>query len=243
MALTITGKAGWKIDLTPIERQFLRIKTLLFMAKTIIEPFRIKSVEPIHFTTVEQRKQKISKAHNNLFLLDADDVIIDLLTDSGTSAMSSNQWAAIMQGDESYAGSKSFYRFENTVKDLTSMQYIIPTHQGRAAERILFDAMTGEGKVVLSNTLFDTTRANIEFSGAEGIDLLCKEAKDTQIPYDFKGNIDTEKLENTINDLGRDAISLVLVTITNNSGGGQPVSMENMKKVREICTNTTSHFS
>ncbi len=116
------------------------------------------------------------------------------------------------------------------------MQFVIPTHQGRAAERILFDAMTGEGKVVLSNTLFDTTRANIEFSGAEGIDLLCKEAKDTQIPYDFKGNIDTEKLENTINDLGRDAISLVLVTITNNSGGGQPVSMQNMKKVREICT-------
>jgi tryptophanase len=236
MEFTITGKVGWKIDLNPIERQFARIKTLIFMAKTIIEPFRIKSVEPIHFTTVEQRKQKIAKAHNNLFLLDADDVIIDLLTDSGTSAMSSNQWAAIMQGDESYAGSKSFYRFENTVKDLTSMQFVIPTHQGRAAERILFDAMTGEGKVVLSNTLFDTTRANIEFSGAEGIDLLCKEAKDTQIPYDFKGNIDTEKLENTINDLGRDAISLVLVTITNNSGGGQPVSMENMKKVREICT-------
>lgn len=212
------------------------------MAKTMIEPFRIKSVEPISFTTSEQRDSLIRDAKFNLFLLKAEDVIIDLLTDSGTSAMSSRQWAAILDGDESYAGSRSFYRFEQVVKDLTRMAYIIPTHQGRAAERILFDATTQKGKIVLSNTLFDTTRANIEFSGGTGIDLLCKEARDPQIPSDFKGNIDTEALELQIQKHGTEKIAMVLITITNNSGGGQPVSMRNLKEVRTICTNYNIPF-
>lgn len=206
------------------------------MAKTMIEPFRIKSVEPISFTTPEERETKIKEAKFNLFLLKAEDVIIDLLTDSGTSAMSSKQWAAILDGDESYAGSRSYYRFENAVKELTGTRFVIPTHQGRAAERILFDATVRKGKCVLSNTLFDTTRANIEFSGGEGIDLPCKEAKDPQIPFDFKGNIDTVALEEQILQRGRETISMVLVTITNNSGGGQPVSMQNLKEVRRICS-------
>lgn len=202
---------------------------------TIIEPFRIKSVEPIHFNTEKERQEIIKKAHYNLFLVHSEDVIIDLLTDSGTSAMSSAQWAGIMAGDESYAGSPSFYRFESVVKSLTGMTYIIPTHQGRGAEKILFTLMGGKGKTIISNTLFDTTRANIEFSGAEGIDFLCEEGKDTSLIAPFKGNIDVEKLKNYIELNGVNDISMVIMTVTNNSSGGQPVSMHNIKETSEVC--------
>lgn len=201
----------------------------------IIEPFRIKSVEPISFTTKPERETKLQQAHFNPFLLPAEDVIIDLLTDSGTSAMSSAQWAGIMTGDESYAGSKSFYHFERVVKDITSMPFIIPTHQGRAAEKILFSMTGGKDKIVLSNTLFDTTRANIEYTGAEGIDLVCDEGKQIQSPHPFKGNMDLEKLQQTILEKGQKRIAMVIMTITNNSGGGQPVSMANIRGAHEIC--------
>jgi tryptophanase len=203
--------------------------------KTIIEPFRIKSVEPIYFNTIEQRKEILKKANYNAFSIPSKDVLIDLLTDSGTSAMSSNQWAGIMQGDESYAGSPSFYYFEKTVQDITGMSLVIPTHQGRAAEKILFSVLGGKGKYFLSNTLFDTTRANIEFSGAEGVDLICEEGKHPSIPAPFKGNIDVKALEAKINELQPSNIPLVIITITNNSGGGQPVSMKNIKEASAVC--------
>ena len=203
--------------------------------QTIIEPFKIKSVEPIHFTTKEERIKILKQACYNPFLIHADDVLIDLLTDSGTSAMSSAQWAGIMIGDESYAGSNSFFRFEKTIKDLTGMPIVIPTHQGRAAEKILFSVIGGEGKFVVSNTLFDTTRANIEFSGAEGIDLLCEEGKRPSVPAPFKGNMDTVAFENFIKEKGAENISVCMITITNNSGGGQPVSIQNIKEVKSIC--------
>jgi tryptophanase len=203
--------------------------------RTIIEPFRIKSVEPIHFTSYEERKMLIQAAHHNLFLLKAKDVLIDLLTDSGTSAMSAEQWAGIMRGDESYAGSESFYRFEKVVRELTGMEYIIPTHQGRASEKILFTILGGKGKCVLSNTLFDTTRANIEFSGAEGIDMICEEGKTPGLLAPFKGNIDLMELENSISRIGAKNIPMVMITITNNSGGGQPVSMQNLRQTKSIC--------
>lgn len=203
--------------------------------KTIIEPFRIKSVEPIHFTSLTQREELLKAAFYNPFLLHSDDVIIDLLTDSGTSAMSSEQWAGIMRGDESYAGSPSFFRFEKTVKDLTGMTFIIPTHQGRASEKILFSITGGKGKIFISNTLFDTTRANIEFSGAEGIDLLCEEGKHPNIPAPFKGNMDVVALQKTIAERGKENIAMVIMTVTNNSGGGQPVSMQNIREVSRIC--------
>lgn len=204
--------------------------------KTIIEPFRIKSVEPIYFTTPEQRIDFLQKAHYNPFLLRADSILIDLLTDSGTSAMSSNQWAGIMNGDESYAGSQSFFHFEQTVEEITGMPIVIPTHQGRASEKILFSIVGGPGKYFLSNTLFDTTRANIEFSGATGIDLICEEGKHPSIPAPFKGNLDTVALEAKIREIGAENIPLVLLTVTNNSGGGQPVSMQNVRDVKKICT-------
>ena len=203
--------------------------------KTIIEPFRIKSVEPIYFTTKEERATILRAAHFNTFRIKARDVLIDLLTDSGTSAMSSNQWAGIMQGDESYAGSESFFRFENSVRSITNMPYIIPTHQGRASEKIIFSILGGKGKYFISNTLFDTTRANIEFSGAEGIDCLCAEGKKPTVPAPFKGNMDTALLRKTIEEKGADNIPMVIITITNNSGGGQPVSMQNIKDTRAIC--------
>lgn len=202
---------------------------------TIIEPFRIKSVEPIRFTSREERLEKIAAASYNPFLLHADDVLIDLLTDSGTSAMSGAQWAAIMKGDESYAGSPSFYRFEKVIKQLTGLSHVIPTHQGRAAEKILFSIIGGKGKYVVSNTLFDTTRANIEYSGATGIDLLCKEGHYPQRPAPFKGNMDCVALEQFIHEKGAAAIPLCILTVTNNSGGGQPVSMANIKAVSQIC--------
>lgn len=203
--------------------------------KTIIEPFRIKSVEPIYFTTREERIRILKEAHYNPFLIHARDVIIDLLTDSGTSAMSSEQWAGIMRGDESYAGSESFFRFESSVHNITGMPYIIPTHQGRAAEKILFSIMGGKGKYFVSNTLFDTTRANIEFSGATGVDLLCDEGKQPALVAPFKGNMNVAALEQFIQEKGAENIPLVIITVTNNSGGGQPVSMENVKAVKAIC--------
>lgn len=203
--------------------------------KTIIEPFRIKSVEPIYFNSKEERKIILEKAGYNPFRIHANDVLIDLLTDSGTSAMSSNQWAGIMQGDESYAGSPSFFRFENSVKEITGFPIVIPTHQGRAAEKILFTILGGKGKYFISNTLFDTTRANIEFSGAEGIDLICEEGKHPTIPAPFKGNMDADALKKIIPEIGSENIPMVIMTITNNSGGGQPVSMQNIKAVSTIC--------
>ena len=203
--------------------------------QTIIEPFKIKSVEPIHFTTKEERGQILKDAFYNPFLIKARDVIIDLLTDSGTSAMSSEQWAGIMRGDESYAGSDSFFRFEEAVRSITGMKFIIPTHQGRASEKILFSITGGKGNFFISNTLFDTTRANIEFAGAEGIDLLCAEGKQPSLVAPFKGNIDLVALEKCIQEKGAENIPLVIITVTNNSGGGQPVSMANIKEASAIC--------
>jgi len=203
--------------------------------KTIIEPFKIKSVEPIRFTTREEREKFLKDAGYNPFLIHADDVLIDLLTDSGTSAMSAKQWAGIMDGDESYAGSKSFYHFESVVRSITGMKYIIPTHQGRAAEKILFTIVGGPGKYIPNNTHFDTTRANVEFSGAEAVDLLNEVGKHPEIRADFKGNMDIEKLEAFIKEKGVENIPLCMITVTNNSGGGQPVSMQNIRETKEVC--------
>ncbi|HEY3387262.1 MAG TPA: tryptophanase [Saprospiraceae bacterium] len=203
----------------------------------IIEPFRIKSVEPISFTTKEQRAKILEEAFYNPFLIRAEDVIIDLLTDSGTSAMSSAQWAGMMLGDESYAGSNSFFHFEQAIRDVTGMPIVIPTHQGRASEKILFSIIGGQGKYIVSNTLFDTTRANIEVSGAEGVDLLCAEGKRPQVPAPFKGNMDVEALKKFIQEKGAEHIPLCIITVTNNSGGGQPVSMENIRQVKNVCSN------
>ena len=203
------------------------------MLKAIIEPFRIKMVEPIKLTTREEREQLIEAAHFNPFLLRAEDVIIDLLTDSGTSAMSSDAWAELMRGDESYAGARSWYRFRDTVKDIFGFEQVIPTHQGRAAEHILFGLMAKPGCIVPNNTHFDTTRANIEFGGAEAVDLLCEEANDLTTPHPFKGNMDTEALAKLVAEKG-ERIPLIMVTVTNNSGGGQPVSMANIREVSDI---------
>ena len=203
--------------------------------KTIIEPFKIKSVEPIYMSTEAERVQFMKEAHYNPFLLHSKHVIIDLLTDSGTSAMSSEQWAGIMRGDESYAGAGSWERLESEIQDLTGYKYILPTHQGRAAERILYGYLGGKGKLFISNTHFDTTRANIEFSGAEAIDLPTQKALDHESTHHFKGDMDTHALEVAIKTYGAANISAVILTVTNNSGGGQPVSMKNAEKVAEIC--------
>jgi tyrosine phenol-lyase len=202
--------------------------------RTIIEPFKIKSVEPIHFTAVVERERILEEAGYNPFLIHADDVLIDLLTDSGTAAMSAKQWAGMMEGDESYAGSRSFYRLEQTAKDLTGFKYIIPTHQGRAAEKILFTLLGGKGKIVPNNTHFDTTRANIEFAGAEAVDLPLEEARHPEVVCDFKGNMNLALLEALIQNRGAKNIPLCMITITNNAGGGQPVSMENIRRTKEL---------
>ena len=202
--------------------------------KTIIEPHRVKMVEPIRLTDRAERERLIEAAHYNLFLLHADDVIIDLLTDSGTSAMSSEAWGAMMRGDESYAGARSWYRFRDTVKDIFGFEQVVPTHQGRAAERILFSVMVQPGSIVPNNTHFDTTRANIEFCGGKAIDLPCPEAADFQSDAPFKGNMDTAALERLVAEHGPEHIPLIMVTITNNSGGGQPVSMANIREISRI---------
>ncbi len=202
--------------------------------QTIIEPFRIKSVEAVKFTTREEREARLHEAGYNVFLLHAEDVLIDLLTDSGTGAMSAAQWGALMQGDESYAGSRSFYRFRDVVRDLTGFAHVIPTHQGRAAERILFHTILSPGQIVPNNNHFDTTRANVEVEGAEARDLVIPEGRVPATLHPFKGNIDLAALEAPLASHA-DRVPLVMVTITNNSGGGQPVSLENLRGVRAIC--------
>jgi tyrosine phenol-lyase len=203
--------------------------------RTIIEPFRIKSVEPLRHTTPVEREEYLRNAGYNLFLIAARDILIDLLTDSGTSAMSTEQWASLMRGDESYAGSESFFRLKRAVDDLTGFRHMVPTHQGRAAERILFTVMCKPGHIVPNNTHFDTTRANIEFTGARAVDLPLPEAADTQARLDFKGNMDVAALQQLIAAEGVDRIPLVMLTITNNSGGGQPVSLANIAAVKQVC--------
>jgi len=202
--------------------------------KVLIEPFRIKTVEAIKFTHREDREAALVAAGHNVFLLHAEDVLIDLLTDSGTGAMSAAQWGALMQGDESYAGSRSYYRFRDVVEELTGFRHIIPTHQGRAAERILFHTVLGKGHVVPNNNHFDTTRANVEIEGAEARDLVIPEGHVPSARHPFKGNVDLDALESALKREG-DRIPLVMVTVTNNTGGGQPVSLENLRGVRKLC--------
>ena len=201
---------------------------------TIIEPFRIKAVEPIRLTTRAERETLLREAHYNLFNLDADDVLIDLLTDSGTSAMSAQQWGGIMEGDESYAGSRSYRRFEQTVKDIMPFDHVVPTHQGRAAERILMGIVADENAWIPSNTHFDTTRANIEATGATAVDLLIDEGKDPSLEHPFKGNMDLDRLDAFLTEHAGH-VPVVMLTVTNNSGGGQPVSMANIRSVNAVC--------
>jgi tryptophanase len=205
-----------------------------FCPQTIIEPFRIRSVEPLGFTTAEHRQLALEAAGYNPFLLKAEDILIDLLTDSGTGAMSSKQWAGMVSSDESYAGARSFYRFEQAVQDITGYKQVMPTHQGRAAEHILFHSIAGSGKIIPNNTHFDTTRAHVENCGAEARDLVIEEGKDPELIHPFKGNMDLEKLAALIDTEGRERIPIIMLTVTNNSGGGQPVSMENIRQVSEL---------
>ena len=209
--------------------------------KTIIEPFRIKSVESVKFTRREDRERALADAGYNVFLLHGEDVLIDLLTDSGTGAMSAAQWGAIMQGDETYAGSRSFYRFRDVVRDLTGFRHIIPTHQGRAAERILFHSVLAPGDVVPNNNHFDTTRANVEVEEAEARDLVIHEGRVPAQLHPFKGNMDLAALERTLAEDGA-RVPLVMVTVTNNTGGGQPVSLENLRAVRRLCDRFSKPF-
>jgi tryptophanase len=205
------------------------------MFKTIIEPFKIKVVEPIRLTTREERQAILRQARYNMFAIRAKDILIDLLTDSGTAAMSSEQWAAMMRGDNAYAGSSSFYRFEGAVKDLTGYTHIIPTHQGRAAERILFSTACAKGQIVPNNTHFDTTRANVEHAGAEAVDLVIPEGKQPQTRHPFKGNMDLARLEALLKEAKPGQVPLCMITVTNNSGGGQPVSMQNLRETSALC--------
>jgi tryptophanase len=202
--------------------------------RTIIEPFRIKMTEPLKITTRSEREAALAAAHHNVFLLDAEDCCIDLLTDSGTGAMSTAQWAALMMGDESYAGSRSWKRFETSVKEITGMPHVLPTHQGRAAEGILAECVLSPGDVVPNNSHFDTTRANIEYRGAVALNLPCREAYDTQVEAPFKGNMDVDALRACIAEHGRDRIPFAMMTVTNNTGGGQPVSMANLRAVKAV---------
>lgn len=202
--------------------------------KTIIEPFQIRSVQPIQYANVHERPQALRDAGHNVFLLRADQVLIDLLTDSGTGALSAQQWAGMIASDESYAGASSFYRFEDAVKDITGFKHVIPTHQGRAAEHILFSNVASKGKVIPNNSHFDTTRANIEYLGAEARDLVIAEGRQPQLIHPFKGNIDLDRLRQTIEAVGVENIPLVMLTVTNNSGGGQPVSMANIRAASEV---------
>ncbi|MBI2808834.1 MAG: tryptophanase [Planctomycetes bacterium] len=204
--------------------------------KTIIEPFKIKMVEPIKLTTPEQREAILRRAAFNVFQVPAEEVIIDLLTDSGTAAMSAEQWAGMIRGDESYAGGRSWFRFETVLRELTGMPHVLPTHQGRASERILFELLGGAGKVIPSNNHFDTTRANIEHSGAKAVDLVIDEGKHPRNRHPFKGNMDIAKLETLIAEVGAANIPVCMMTVTNNSGGGQPVSLANLREVRAVCT-------
>ncbi len=204
--------------------------------KTIIEPFRIKMVEPIKMTTATDRKRYLEEASYNLFQIRAENILIDLLTDSGTGAMSAAQWGKMMEGDESYAGCRSFYDMKDAVVELTGFKHVFPTHQGRAAERILFSCIGGEGKIILNNTHFDTTRANVEYTKAEAIDLVIDEGRDPSSMHPFKGNMDLIKLENTLKQhKGTDRVQMCMMTVTNNSGGGQPVSMQNIRETSAIC--------
>ena len=208
---------------------------MMFKPVTIIEPFRIKSVEPIRQTTRDERIGALEAANYNLFKLRARDVLIDLLTDSGTGAMSSRQWSAMMMGDESYAGADSWFRFEGTVRRITGLAHVIPTHQGRAAERILFTTMVKAGDIVPNNTHFDTTRANVEARGATALDIPIAEGRKPGVAHPFKGNMDLAALERVLEENpGR--VPVVMMTVTNNSGGGQPVSLENLRGARAICT-------
>jgi tryptophanase len=202
--------------------------------RTIIEPFRIHSVEPLRVTTEDDRRAALVEAGYNLFNLRSQDVLIDLLTDSGTGAMSAEQWAGVQRGDESYAGSPSWFRFLDSVRDLFPFEHVIPTHQGRAAEKILFTAVGGTGKAVPNNTHFDTTRANVEYTGAEAVDLVIAEGKDPTYLHPFKGNMDLDALDGFLKERADD-VPLVMVTVTNNSGGGQPLSLENLRGIREVC--------
>ncbi len=209
--------------------------SLSFQPHTIIEPFRVKTVTPIHMTSQEQRTAALAAANYNLFLLRAEDVLIDLLTDSGTGAMSAAQWGGMMQSDESYAGSNSFYKFEQSVQEITGFKHVIPTHQGRAAEHILFSTVCRPGDVIPNNFHFDTTRANVEANGAEARNLVIAEAHQPDLLHPFKGNMDVDRLQRTIADVGVEHIPLVMLTVTNNGVGGQPVSLANIRAVSEIC--------
>ncbi|MBI2341608.1 MAG: tryptophanase, partial [Deltaproteobacteria bacterium] len=203
--------------------------------KTIIEPFKIKTVEPIKPTTKEERQKILKKAHYNLFNVSAEDVLIDLLTDSGTSAMSAKQWAGLLDGDEAYAGSRSFFRFENTIRKITGFKHIIPTHQGRASERIIFSVVADKESMIPNNTHFDTTRANIEYTGAKAFDMVIKEGTEPETIHPFKGNMDIKKLEQFLKEYAPARVPLAMITVTNNSNGGQPVSMENIKETKALC--------
>jgi tyrosine phenol-lyase len=204
--------------------------------KTIIEPFKVKSVEPIRMTTLGQREQILREAGYNPFLIRADQVLIDLLTDSGTSAMSAEQWAGIMRGDEAYACSRSFYRFRDAVQEIFGFDHVIPTHQGRAAERILFSTLCKKGDTVPNNAHFDTTRANVEYTGANAADLPIEDARTPSRYHPFKGNMDVDALRHLIQKVGPERVPLIMVTITNNSGGGQPVSMRNLREIKVVAT-------
>ena len=204
--------------------------------KTIIEPFRIKMVEPLKITTKEERTEILQAANHNLFLIDAKDILIDLLTDSGTTAMSAAQWGRMLNGDESYAGCKSFYAFKEEVQKLMNFKHVFPTHQGRAAERILFSIIINDDqKHIMNNNHFDTTRANIEQLSGNAVDLVIDEGKVPELEHPFKGNLDLSKVKNFIEDKGAENIPMCMITVTNNSGGGQPVSMENIREVSKIC--------